>query len=90
MTSAPIVRPAQAIDADALRCRGCDAPTRPGAHFCVVCGRRFTAAMNVDLLVHRSRAVRPRCERCTAPVRETTRFCTTCGMERRVARLYSA
>lgn len=72
------------------RCGGCQTPTRPGAHFCVACGRRFTAALNVDLLVRRSRAVAAHCERCTAPARSTARFCTICGTERRVARLLSA
>jgi hypothetical protein len=89
MTSAAINGEADGIEPHAARCRGCQALTRAGAHFCVACGRRFSAAVNVELLVHRSRAYAACCERCTAPVRGT-RFCTVCGMERRVTRLLSA
>jgi hypothetical protein len=78
------------MESDPPYCRGCHAPARANTHFCVVCGSRFSAAVNVELLVHRSRAYIAHCERCTTPVRGATRFCTVCGMERRVARLLSA
>jgi hypothetical protein len=74
------------------QCQACDSFLRPGARYCVCCGRATTVMEGahirhtprsgdmIALAARRQALAVPGCKRCGWPLRAGARFCGACGM----------